>query len=654
MDDVTADASSSETLKTFIRCWLRADFLEAQGKLASLAQSLLRPSHDGLPKIKKSSFISSCVSHCACHMGEFSLAPMLIEQSLKQDPTCLLGHCIKLQLSFPPASPAALGSKELSDALRCAEIEERNIAQGRITGLEQVLFTRAVLACVYMYDPSLFEMCRNHLDTALSEAETDPNVSEAYLHFLYGCFHLERMKLYEAEKEFQTAMGMAPYFIVGRVRLAQTLRLIGQKAHALRVLQDLEKDPRYLATKYHSIVLMERGSLYFETGDTKSALRNLDHSIGIVRRADALALRGSIFKGIGEFQKAKQDFSEAIELDPKHPIALSALEEGFPTFTEYTQYVEDPHAARFDEIFSAWKNGFARNSRELCIKRLHSESDLNIISHLHGWIALCDADCGFFEEAKAAIKNCIDLNPSSLYAAVARLEIDSELSTDNVPSHETFSKAESLVNDLVKKKGPQPDDPMVCALISMVYSKRHTLLIDAFYHIEAALRRSPGCHRFLLHRGYVQSAMMEGMKALQDFSDAISSNGKNPLAYLLMARMYQKMRHLKNVVEKTKVGIEVGLAEGCGPFMLSQFHFVRALAHLESSSQAYAQRDLVESIRLYATSTACSTLAGMDSLRMEESVAYLRQALALDPKNGKAKRQLKILEIKNGSLFHEK
>ncbi len=67
-----------------------------------------------------------------------------------------------------------------------------------------------------------------------------------------------------------------------------------------------------------------RGTFYRIAGDLSSALTDLDRSIQITPTVDAFYQRGQVYHALGQFQKAVDDYSEAIALRREAPYVYLA------------------------------------------------------------------------------------------------------------------------------------------------------------------------------------------------------------------------------------------------------------------------------------------------------------------------------------------
>jgi Flp pilus assembly protein TadD len=74
----------------------------------------------------------------------------------------------------------------------------------------------------------------------------------------------------------------------------------------------------------HSL-LLERARVFVALNDLDRARRDVDASLALDESAEALALRGDLFRWRGEWELARADYRRALELDGGNPAFLTAL-----------------------------------------------------------------------------------------------------------------------------------------------------------------------------------------------------------------------------------------------------------------------------------------------------------------------------------------
>lgn len=88
-----------------------------------------------------------------------------------------------------------------------------------------------------------------------------------------------------------------------------------------------------------------RGTHYRVAGELSRALADLDHSVQIAPTVDALYQRGQTYHALGQFQKAVDDFSEAISLRRESPYIYLSRSLSRKALGDEAGYREDQDTA---------------------------------------------------------------------------------------------------------------------------------------------------------------------------------------------------------------------------------------------------------------------------------------------------------------------
>src|SRR5579863_6860169 len=149
---------------------------------------------------------------------------------------------------------------------------------------------------------------------ALQALKLDSSLAEAHTS-LGMVYHYYDWSWQEAEREFQTAIGLNPNYIVSRMWYASNLASLGRLQEALfQTAQAEELDPLSLA------VYIKRGRLHYWMRDYEGAISAYSRVTGLDSGyARAHTRLGMVYAATGEFDKAITEFKRAKELSGADP-----------------------------------------------------------------------------------------------------------------------------------------------------------------------------------------------------------------------------------------------------------------------------------------------------------------------------------------------
>lgn len=175
------------------------------------------------------------------------------------------------------------------------------------------------------------------LGSALA-TDTTSNLSELYLNlalYMRPDFDIARSLLagaYEAQKRWDDAIasyGMvgkeSPLYMSARIQIALSYEELDKEAEAIRVLERLSKDN---PSKVEPIVAM--GDIYRAKEKYAEAAAQYERAIALSGEPDEsdwtlYYARGICFERLGQWDRAEEDLTLALELSDEHPLVLNYL-----------------------------------------------------------------------------------------------------------------------------------------------------------------------------------------------------------------------------------------------------------------------------------------------------------------------------------------
>ncbi len=155
-----------------------------------------------------------------------------------------------------------------------------------------------------------FEEALTHLKQAMRLEST-----KAGPHILAGMIYLKQKEVSQATKHFQDALNLDPKSYVSYLGLARVLARQEKYPEAIQQFKNcLRLNPRFTKAR------QGLAQVYSATKQYKEALNELDASLRIEPdKAINHCLKGSVLRGMGNYNDAVQSFKKGIDLNPKTP-----------------------------------------------------------------------------------------------------------------------------------------------------------------------------------------------------------------------------------------------------------------------------------------------------------------------------------------------
>ncbi len=177
--------------------------------------------------------------------------------------------------------------------------------------------------------------------------------------------------------------------------------------------------------KYPDKILLaytSRGDYYLSAGNTEKAIDDFTHAIRLnPKEAHPYLRRGLVYLSLKAYDKAISDYKMALKLDPDHPDVYQNLAAAYFFNMDYQAAI------------NVARDGLSRNPHN---------------AHLYGNIGYCDLDMNNYVSAIESFQKCLIESPDNLDALVG-LSLAYYCQGDKPASHEYLQKArkaEPLLN----------------------------------------------------------------------------------------------------------------------------------------------------------------------------------------------------------------
>ena len=431
-----------------------------------------------------------------------------------------------------------------------------------------------------------------------------------------------------AIEEYKETVRLEPRDGESRLGLAQLYLMRGQIEEASEQLeQQIENDP----TSSYALYLLAQ--VRREQGDVKRAADLLRQSIEAEpRHQRARILLATLYEELGEFDHAVTVYREALDMAPRDPKLLQQL----ATSLAQAGRMEEA-AAEFERVLEMEPDRAEALFRLALVRRDLRQPDraeallegllrLNP-QHIIGRFALAGVyeDKREYRSAIEELKNLLSL-PQDSYPVGRRVEFLAHLGFahqnlgDNAEAVAAFDKARHLMSD----------DPRFEAYV--VHA--HLAADDTAAAAEAsrqALARFPGDSRLQILKAqvlYEEGLEEQGLKLLLDLSADSPDDGMlagSVASYLQNARRFEEAESfLDSAIGRMPEDEQ----------LLFQFGAVLERQDKVDAAEAAFTKVLTLNPESAGALNYLGYMLADRGVRLEESLAYVQQAVALDPYNG--------------------
>ena len=431
-----------------------------------------------------------------------------------------------------------------------------------------------------------------------------------------------------AINEFKETLRLEPLDGESRLGLAQLYLMRGQMEEASEQLErQIENDP------HSSYALYLLAQVRREQGDVKEAADLLQQSIeSEPRHQRARLLLATLYEELGEFDHAAAVYREALDMAPRDPKMLQQLATSLAqagrmeeAAVEFERVLEmEPERA--EALF-----GLALVRRDLR-QPDRAEALLNGLlrlnpQHISGRFALAGVyeDKREYRSAIEELKNLLSL-PQDSYPVGRRTEFLVHLGF----AHQSLEESPEAVAAFDKARDLMTEDPRFEAYVVQAYLAADDPA-SAAEASKQALARFPGDSRLQILKAqvlYEEGHEEQGLKLLLDLQGASPDDEMLTGAvanYLHSAQRFEEAEsYLENAIdrmpENERLLFQLGaVLERQGKVDAAETAFTGVLALSPESAGALNYLGYMLADR---------------AVRLEESLEYIQQAVALDPYNG--------------------
>ncbi|BBM88311.1 serine/threonine-protein kinase [Candidatus Uabimicrobium amorphum] len=288
----------------------------------------------------------------------------------------------------------------------------------------------------------------------------------------------------------------------------------------------LQQDPQ------NAIAYLGKGKAYFECQDYKSALSYFSKSIAIKKTSEVLFQRGSTYRKMAQYEKAIDDFRQAINLDKRNVGAYYAL--GF-IFEEKKKYQEAVDICTkgievFPKNFHFWIN------RGFYLSRL--DKDTQALEAYLKAIALRENDVLGYRNC-AATYNSLKQYSKALSYITKAIELDKDstiLREIRMEAAEKLDNTEVLLEDYayLLQVAPTVDLYKRRGYLYFRLEKYKSSIED--YSKGIALR--PLSYSLYLGRALSYDGDKQYKKAIKDYQQVVKLSPENYFVYAYISRSY--------------------------------------------------------------------------------------------------------------------
>ena len=216
-------------------------------------------------------------------------------------------------------------------------------------------------------------------------------------------------------------------------------------------------------------------------------------------KARAITNRGSAYATLGEWDRAMEDYSRALQLDPKFPISLMSRGFAFKNMGKYEKAVADYSVAIEVDPY----NKLAYNDRGVC------------------YISM-----GEYEKAIADFSKVIELDAEN-----------SDAYSNRSASYQNLGQLDKAITDIDKALSLQPDNAKALSNRGAIHEKLNQPE-KAIADYSRAIDLNPEFAKAYVNRGSVYLKTSRPDKALEDYTKAIAVDPENAEAYFNRGVIY--------------------------------------------------------------------------------------------------------------------
>ena len=431
-----------------------------------------------------------------------------------------------------------------------------------------------------------------------------------------------------AIKEFQETLRLEPLDGESRLGLAQLYLMRGQIEEAARELQQqIESDPD------SSYALYLLAQVRREQGDVQQATELLRRSIEVEpRHQRARLLLATLYQELGEFDDAATVYREALDHSPRDPdlqqqLATSLAQAG--RMKEAAVEFENVLAAEPDRPEALYGLALVRRDlKELDEAEALLDKLLRLDSgHIAGRFALVGVyeDKREYRSALEELQNLLSL-PEDSYPLDRRAEFLAHLGF----AYQNLGEFESGIEAFQKGRELAEEDARFDAYLVQAYLAADRL-VEAGRICDEALTRNPDEVPLHILRAEVLRERGEEAQGLQLLLGLLEKAPHDErlteavASYLLSAGRFEEAEsHLRKAIDD--IPDDEGLLFQLGAVLERQ-------GKVEGAEMAFT-RVLTLNPESAGTLNYLGYMLADRGMRLEESLGYIQQAVALDPYNG--------------------
>lgn len=150
---------------------------------------------------------------------------------------------------------------------------------------------------------------------------TDDDPKHFWANYNLGCIYVQQGQLFQAPDYFDVANQFAEDFFAAKVNHALSLLAVGRDLEGRMKLQEL-----YYAHENNPVIMLAQALERFLAGFPEVSLQRIEQSIQVLHdQAVPYLIRGEIYLRLYQFEPAKENFQQAVALQPNNIRAQLGL-----------------------------------------------------------------------------------------------------------------------------------------------------------------------------------------------------------------------------------------------------------------------------------------------------------------------------------------